>query len=220
MQYCNDCQVHIRGNKTNCPLCKNALPSTDDVQNDIYPEIPLVYKSHLAIRIMILISIITIVVSFSIYKIFPSNVDWPMFVVLGLLSMWLSLIVIIRKGHNIAKSIVWHVTILSALSIIWDWRIGWRGWSLDYVIPIVCVSAMFIMYVMAKITQLSVRDYIVYFLLDGLLGIIPILFIVFNWINVVYPSIICVAVSIIFLSAILLFQGENIKAELDKRMHI
>ena len=91
---------------------------------------------------------------------------------------------------------------------------------MDYVIPIVSVSAMFVMYVTAKIMNLSVNDYIAYFLLDALFGIIPIIFILLGWINVIYPSAICVAVSIIFLSAIIIFQGENIKAELSKRMHL
>jgi len=38
--------------------------------------------------------------------------------------------------------------------------------------------------------------------------------------KVVYPSIISIGFSIISLSAIFIFQGEEIKAEIDKRMHI
>jgi hypothetical protein len=143
-----------------------------------------------------------------------------MLVVFGLLSMWLSLTTALRKRYNITKSIMWQVLIVSALAILWDWRIGWRGWSLDYAIPVLCVAAMLVMYVTAKVMKLSARNYIAYFLLGGLFGVIPVLFILFNLVNVIYPSIISVAVSIIFLSAILIFQGDNIKAELQKRMHI
>ncbi|MEA4849549.1 MAG: hypothetical protein VB106_20150, partial [Clostridiaceae bacterium] len=46
---------------------------------------------------MVFISIVVIVSSFVIYTIFPSTVDWPMFVLFGLISMWLSLTVVIRK---------------------------------------------------------------------------------------------------------------------------
>ena len=191
-----------------------------NAQVELYPEIPPAYERHLAIRIMVFISIVTVVASFAIYKIFSLDVNWPLFVVFGLLSMWLSLIVVLRKKHNITKNIMWQVIIVSMLSVIWDWKTGSRGWSLDYVIPILCVAAMLVMYVTAKIMKLSVRDYIAYFLLDGLFGIIPIIFILLDLINVFYPSAICVAMSIIFLSAILIFQGENIKIELDKRMHI
>nr|WP_242965349.1 DUF6320 domain-containing protein [Dehalobacterium formicoaceticum] len=115
---------------------------------------------------------------------------------------------------------MWLVTLVSILSVLWDWRIGWKGWSLDYVIPAVCVAAIFTLYVTAKVMKLSARDYIVYFLLGGLFGIVPLLFILFGWLNVLYPSIISVAANIIFLSAIIIFQGENIKSELSKRMHL
>jgi hypothetical protein len=115
---------------------------------------------------------------------------------------------------------MWQVAIISLLSIFWDWQTGWRGWSLDYIISIACVTAIIVMYVTARIMKLRVRDYITYALLAGLFGVIPILFILFNWVNVLYPSVICVAISIVFLSAIFIFQGENIKMELKKRMHI
>jgi len=222
MKYCRYCQVYIRGKTIRCPLCSNILPSNGNNGEDleIFPHIPPSYEAHLALRIMIFISIATVIASFALYQIFPTDVNWPILVALGIVSMWLSLSIIIRKRHNITKNIMWQVTVVSLLSIVWDWRTGWRGWSLNYAIPTACVVAMFVMYVLARIMKLSVRDYIVYFLLDGLFGIIPSLFILLGWIDILYPSIICVAVSIIFLSAIFIFQGDNIKAELARRMHI
>jgi hypothetical protein len=220
--YCNHCRIKIRGNKDKCPLCSNILPGDDDnkVNEEIYPEIPPAYERHLAVRIMVFISIVFIVASFVVYTIFPSDINWPIFIVLGLISMWLSLIVIKRKRHNITKNIMWQVIIVSLLSIVWDWRTGSRGWSLDYLIPILCVAAMIVMYVTARVMKLRIRDYIAYFLLDGLFGIVPVIFILFDLVKVWYPSAICVATSIIFLSAIIIFQGENIRNELNKRMHI
>ena len=220
MKYCNHCKVHIRGNKQKCPLCRNILSDSGQDRNEVYPKIPPAYERHLLIRIMIFISIVSIVVSFVVYSIFPSDINWPMLVVFGLLSMWLSLTLVIRKRHHITKNIMYQVTVVSVLSVFWDWRTGWRGWSLDYVIPVVYITAIFVMYIMAKIMKLSIRDYITYLFLSALFGFIPVLFILFHWVNVIYPSMISVAGSIIFLSAILIFQGENIKAELNKRMHI
>lgn len=225
MQYCTHCQVYVRGAKENCPLCGNILPKNDQTgeqgeQEDIFPIIPPVYKSNLAIRIMIFISFAAVVGSFAIRMIFPTNINWPVFVVFGIISMWLSLVFIVRKRHNMPKTIMWQVFIVSVLSVFWDWQTGWRGWSLDYLIPIIYVAAEIVMYVTAKITKLSARDYITYALIGGLFGIIPILFIIFDWVRNPYPSIVCVSISIIFLSAIFIFQGDNIKMELNKRMHI
>lgn len=220
MKYCNCCQLNIRGNQAKCPLCKNKLPISEKDYEDILPEIPPSFESHLAVKIMIFLSIAIVVISYTLQYIFHSKTNWTIFVLFGLLNMWLSAILVIQKRHHIVKNIMWQVTVVSVLSVIWDLITGWRGWSLDFVIPISCVVAMLVMYLTAKVMHLSVRDYIVYFLLDGLFGIIPIAFILFGWVNVIYPSIICVAISILFTSAIFIFHGENIKNELGKRMHL
>ncbi len=222
MILCKQCKVYIRDKKTECPLCGNIL--VDDINSiegdDVYPLIPPAYEKHLVIRILLFISIVAIVISYIIHKLFPTSVNWPMLVLLGLLSTWLSITDALRKRHNITKSIMWQVIIVSSLSIFWDWKIGWKGWSFDFAIPILCIAAMIVMYVTAKVMRLSVVNYIAYFLLGGLFGIIPVLFILLDLVTVDIPSIISVAVSIIFLSAILIFKGDNIKQELQKRMHI
>jgi uncharacterized membrane protein YdjX (TVP38/TMEM64 family) len=138
----------------------------------------------------------------------------------GIGSAWLSLAFIVRRGRNIPNSIIWQVTIVPLLAVFWDWQTGWRGWSISYLIPILYLAAEVVMYVTAKIMNLSIRDYITYAFLGALFGIIPIMFILFNWVDTPYPSIICVAISIIFLLGIFIFQGENIKKELNKKMHI
>lgn len=222
MIFCNHCKVYIRDGKTKCTLCGNILLNEDNGIKDeeVYPVIPPAFERHMAIRILVFISIVTIVISYIIYRLFPTSVNWPMLVVFGIISTWLSITDALRKRYNITKSIMWQVIIVSALSIFWDWKIGWKGWSIDYAVPILCIAAIIVMYVTAKVMKLSIRNYIAYFLLGGLFGIIPGLFILFDLVEVDYPSIISVAGSIIFLSAILIFQGENILTELQKRMHI
>ncbi len=222
MQYCNNCHVQIRGENEKCVLCGNTLLSGNLVngQNEIFPRIQPTFERHMAIRIMVFVSFATAFASFVIRMIIPTYTDWPIFVLFGILSMWLSLVLIFRKRYDIPKTIMWQVTIASLLCVFWDWLTGWRGWSLDFVLPVLYIAVIFIMYITAKILKLSVRDYITYALIDCLLGIIPILFIIFDWVNNFYPSIICVTFSIIFLVAIFIFQGDNIKNELNKKMHI
>lgn len=220
MQYCTHCKVHIRENKERCPLCGNLLPKAKENTETIFPEITPFFKKNLTMKIMIFLSIASIVISFAIDMIFPSSINWPLLFLLALGSVWLSLYFILKKRHNISKKIIWQVIIVSVLSLFWDWKIGWRGWSIDFVIPITYIAAMVVMYVTSKIMRLNMRHYITYGLLGSLFGIIPLLFLVFNWNNVIYPSIICVAISIIFLSAMIIFRGSDIKLELEKRMHL
>src|SRR5699024_11668087 len=117
----------------------------------IFPSIPPTFEGHLALKIMVFISICAVVISFIIETIFPSSTNCPLLVVFGLLSAWIGLFVILQKRYNIHKKIIWQVVIVSLLSLFWDWNTGWQGWSLTYVIPIIYISAMIIMYVTAKI---------------------------------------------------------------------
>jgi hypothetical protein len=187
---------------------------------EVFPEIPVTYHNNVIFRMLIFLSISIIVMSFAVNAMFPTEVNWSMLVISGILCMWISLGVVIKKRNNIPKSIVWQVAIISILAVVWDWRTGWKGWSIDFVIPIACVVAMIVMYVTAKIMHLSVRNFLIYMLMDGIFGIIPFAFLLLDILNYRYPSIICTTVSIISLSAIIIFEGENIKEELNKRMHL
>lgn len=222
MQYCDYCKVKIRGNHPVCPLCGGILEQKDiDLEDDVFPHIPTIYQEfNLFIRILLLISISVIVIGFAVNIIVTPDSRWSILVAAGILCMWISLFFIIRKKNNIPKTIIWQVALISILSVIWDSSMGWIGWSIDYVIPSACVGAMIVMPIAAKILKLGVRDLIFYLLVDGVFGFIPLIFILFGWLNVLFPSVICVATSAISLSALILFEGNSIKAELDKRMHI
>ena len=126
-----------------------------------FPKISHICKI-LAIKIMAFISIVIIVLSFSIDLIFPSRIRWSIFVFLGLISMWIGLFSLISGKYHMPRKIVQQVAIVSILAIFWDWKIGWKGWSLDFVIPIACMGAMITIYVIAKIMKLSINDYITY----------------------------------------------------------
>ena len=135
MKYCRHCKVDIRGNHEKCTLCENILEESKVKDEEIFPDILPFYQSHLALKIMIFISIVALVVSFSINMIFPSNINWPLLFMFAVISIWVGLIIIVQKRYHIPKKIVWQVIIISILALFWDYKTGWMGWSLDYVIP-------------------------------------------------------------------------------------
>lgn len=221
MQYCDKCRVHIRGSQRLCPLCGNIIAEGDDGNEEVFPIIPTIYQEfNIFIRLLILISVSAVIISFAINVIFTKESRWSLLVAAGILCMWVSLFFIIRKKNNIPKTIVWQVVILGILSVLWDLSMGWLGWSIDYVIPAICVGAMIVMAISAKLLKIGVRDLLIYILVDAIFGFVPIIFILLGKLNVVFPSVICVAASAISLSAVIIFQGDDIKAELKRRMHI
>jgi hypothetical protein len=213
--------VSLKGSYEVCPLCGGILHANEETSDEVFPKIPTIFQEfNIFIRIIILISIVAIVISFAVNIIFTKETRWSLFVAAGIACMWVSLFFIIRKKNNIPKTIIWQVVLIGVLSVLWDWSIGWLGWSIDFVIPGICVVAMVVMAIAAKILKIGVRDLLVYLFIDIIFGFIPIIFILTGVLNVGFPSVICVATSAISLSALILFYGDNMREELKKKMHI
>lgn len=220
MARCEQCKVNIEDDKNRCPLCGSVI-SNQSKGEDIFPFIPTIYEEfNLFIRILIFISIVIAVLSMSINLIFTKDGRWYLLVIAALLCFWISFIFIIKKKDNIPKTIVWQVVIITTLAVIWDYSMGYKGWSINYILPSICTVAMVLMALASKILKLYVGDYIVYLLIDGLFGLIPIVFLLIGDLDVTFPSIICVAGSVISISALMIFKGGEMKEELNKRMHV
>lgn len=219
MKYCNNCKVNIVGNRKNCPLCQEILTG-EKCSDEIFPKISFVYREHgLFFKIMLLASIVIASVSVAINILLPQRGAWSLFILGGLGSVWASMITAINKRNNIPKNIVYQVMIISVIMLIWDFITGWRGWSISYIIPLVCFFAMISMAIISKVRKLFIEDYILYIIIDGLFGIVPILFIMMGILNVLYPSLLCIVTSIISLSTILIFEEKSLWAEIKRRLH-
>jgi hypothetical protein len=143
----------ISGETGNAASCAetSCRPADGEAEEEIFPQIPFAYKRHLALRILAFLSLCAVVVSFTVRTMVPTRVNWPMLVAFGLTSLWLCIIVALRKRHNVPKTILWQAVMVSALSLLWDWLTGWKNWSLDYLIPIVFVASAALLYLTAKI---------------------------------------------------------------------
>ncbi len=221
MRYCDKCKVSIEGERKNCPLCQRETVEAVGESREVFPTIPTVYhRYNLFFRILIFASVVAGVVSVTVNFLLPTRVWWSFFVVLGVLCMWAITSVAVKKRRNIPKNVIYQVILISLLGVLWDFITGWYGWSLDFVIPITCTAAMIAMAVIARVMKLRFEDYIIYILLDAVFGIVPTVFLVTGLLRVTLPSVICVAASLISLAAVFLFEGERIRTELKRRLHL
>ncbi len=230
MRYCERCKVNIAGRWERCPLCdgylappvpREGLDTDGEEAEEIFPRIPTIYYQYgLFFRILIWVSVIAAAVSFAVNFAWPGHGLWSLIVAAGIGSFWALMIFAVRKRRDLSKSILYQLLIASILVVIWDCFMGWHRWSIDYVIPILCVSGMLSMGILSRVMKQYINDPILYLSIYGALGFIPLIPLVFGWLNVIYPSLICVVISVISLSGILLFRGRQMKQELKKRMHV
>lgn len=218
MLYCENCKVSITGNHEKCPLCQGDVigePSKLNTFPIIREEKQII---NLILKITALVTIAIGVICILINIGFGGK--WSIYVIAGIVTGWIVIWITVKMHGNITKNSIWLTIIISILSFVWDISTGYRGWSIDYVLPLICCFAMIEMFIVANIKKLKIEDYIVYLIIDILFGIIPLILLLLDVVNVVYPSLICVAESIISLAILILFEGKALKAEIVRRMHL
>ncbi|MGO1543572.1 MAG: DUF6320 domain-containing protein [Gulosibacter sp.] len=218
---CADCDIAIEGAWMRCPLCGAAV--TGEATPSPLPAIPLTFSRRRVLKTLFLTSLGVILASFSVQLFFGHDIGdlgiarsiW-----LGVTAMWLVVLMAVRKRHNVAKSTVYLVLLIGLICVYWDYLSGWNGWALTYAVPIVCAAAAVGLLITVRLMRIEVGDHIVYSGLTGLLGLAPIAFLVFGWVNNPWPSFICIAVSVIVIVLVQVIRGRSIGHELGKRFHL
>ena len=221
MKYCNKCKTHITGSLTYCPLCQSELVVIDEKVEELYP---MTYESdaanYMILKIFAFISVVVSILSVFMNIIIPTKVWWSLIVVATFICLWISLSIAISKHKNILKYLLHQSIIISLFSIFLDYFTGRYGWSINFVITVIFTLAMIVMYILSKILRLQAGEYMIYLLLDALFGIIPILFLVTDSVKYTVPSFICILVSLISVTALIIFEGRTMMSELKRRLHI
>ena len=221
MKYCEQCKLTVTGQRSRCPLCQSVLRDEGEPYEEVFPVIPTVYnRFQFFFKLLIFASAVLGIVSVVINLLLPQSGVWSLFVLGGIGCLWVFLFIAVRKRNNIPKNILWQVAVAILFCLLWDLFTGWHGWSVDYVVPSICVAAMAALAVTAKVFRLVGGDFLFYLLISVLFGILPVISILLGWVQVLYPSLICVGCSLVSLAAVLIFQGENMKREWRRRMHL
>lgn len=220
MKYCENCRLSVNGSANRCPLCQSVLHNSGSASPDVFPHTSSIYKKYSLIFKLLLFSSIAIsATAITLNIIFTSTVSWSVFVISGILCGWAALFVLIAKRDNIHKTLLWLVMLTVAGSALWDYFTGWRGWSVNYVLPITFISAMAVMSVMTMIFKSARGDYIIYTLLNCMFSLMLIALIISDIISSPLASIVCVCASVIDLSYILIFKTRDLREELKRRLH-
>ena len=222
MKTCEKCGVTIGAERTFCPLCQGKLSGeAEPGQEEIFPNLPSYYRQyHLFFRILIFSSITAGAVSLLINILLPTKIWWSLIVIAGIACMWLILATAIKKRHNITKGVLYLAVILCICVGVIDYLTGFYRWSVNYVIPVLFLFAMFAIVILARVLHSRPEDYLIYLIVNGLFGLIPLLFLLTGWATFRWPSLCCILVSFLSLAGIFVFSKMDPKAELKKRLHI
>lgn len=218
MRTCENCKVTLRYDGRRCPLCHHTLQEGGG--EDVYPYIPTLRQQHgLLFKAMQLASVAAAVAAVALNLLLPHTGLWSLFVLCGLVCAWLSLEVCIRKRKNLLKVVCYQVVLLSGFAVLWDLFTHWRGWSVTYVIPGLCLCAMLIVPILNRLLGLDVHELLIYLVILALFCAVPALFAATGLATVLWPTLVCVSGSVLSLAALLIFGGGAMRSELRRRLH-
>ena len=135
MGKCWNCNVEILDETEYCPLCQSILEHTDELEN-MYPNVRVrMRRLMLFSRIYLFCAILLEAALLGINILTDSQLWWSAITGLLLLYSYLVLRYAIL-GKSGYRSKVITLSVLAILSaVIIDFVLGYRGWSVDYVLP-------------------------------------------------------------------------------------
>ncbi len=219
MNKCPKCDIVLKTNNNICPLCHNKIELKE--KDSIYPEIKTTYRHYnLLIKISLLITLCGIIFSLLINYWVSNEISWSIFVVLGILSFWLTFSTGINRKHGFMRILFAEILSIMILSIIWDLLTGFHKWSLMFVLPLLCIAYTITFLIIRIFTRHTRKEYILYTYLNSLIGLIPLYFILENKLSILWPSYISVSTSIFALIFLFIFNHHTLETEIERRLHI
>ncbi len=145
---------------------------------------------------------------------------WGKYVLVGAGCAWLVTGTGLAKRRNPLKNAVWQMVLLSALLVLWDLLTGWRGWSVNYGVPVTITVTLIFLTVITALLHLTSERYMIYFLMTCLAGLVIWILAGVGILPVKLPAAVCGAASLLTLAALVIFQRQAVAEELKKKFHL
>lgn len=221
MQYCKRCKVQVLSPSRRCPLCQGSLEGEPEKEGQMFPDMTR-GRSMMSLfwKIFNFFCVAVVVIGVAVNLMIPSRIFWAGFLAAAVLCMWILTAVAIFKRKNLLKNALWEMALVSGFCIFWDVLTGYKGWSLEYGVPVAILLVFPVLTTLVKIMRLPASDYMIYYILACAAGILQLLFWVVRLVEMKVLVILCGAVSALILAGLMIFQGRNFWEELRKKTYM
>ena len=179
------------------------------------------YEGKKVFQIFNFCCIAAVVLCIMLNLILTPDLHWWIFAVAGGFSMWLAFATGYLKRYNLLKNAMWQLLIVSIGSILWDIFTGWHRWSVDLVLPLVCLIVEILMELIARIQSHPPKEYMIYYVMASVYSmVLPLILMATGVILYRAFAVICVGLSFLFFIRLLLFRKKEFKEEMYKKFHV
>ena len=220
MGKCKQCNVEILDETEYCPLCNCVLEHSGEFEN-MYPDARIAMKKLLfASRIYLFCGILVSAILFAINLFNRTQIWWSAICALGIFFSYLVLryAIIGKSGYRSKVLVLSVIGVLSIIAI--DFIIGYRGWSVDYVLPsgILVIDLLIIGSMICN--HRNWQSYIMPQIITILLSLIPAVLNLTDLERNPVTAFMPLAVSLSIFLGTVIIGGSRARTELKRRFHI
>lgn len=225
MKRCPSCKINIDTNRKTCPLCYDILEDLDNEELE-KPTYPLYVvkknKGNWFLKSVIFICILTTLLTLMINLVTRKDGErlWFPYVAASMLYVFILIRNCILSKNNTAFKILVQMLSISLLVYIIDYFSGYKGWSINYVIPMLSAASSFTIVIVLLAKKVKYSEYIFCLISSLILGMVPFILWIFKQVWVLWPSLVAASFSLVVFLGIIIFADKATKEEFKKRFHI
>lgn len=222
MKECKKCRVEVLDDTMVCPLCSSVLEVTGEEEKSTgYPNVRAVSrKLNFIVRLYSFLAIVTEAVLIIVNYLNFHGIWWSAISGISILYFYITLKYSLQKNNGYKTVILIQVIGAVLLVIAADNIVGYRGWSVNYVLPS-AVLLLNVTIVMLMIFNMSNwQSYILMQILTVIVSFVCILLWRFKVITSPIITFVAMGTSLCLLLGTLIFGDRKAKAELKRRFHV
>lgn len=222
MKECKKCRVEVLDDTMVCPLCNSVLEVTGEEQeSNGYPNVKAVArKLNFIVRLYSFLAIITEAILIIVNYLNFNGIWWSAISGISILYFYVTLKYSLQKNNGYKTVILIQIVGAVLLVIAVDNIVGYRGWSVNYVLPsaVLLLNGTIIMLMIFNMSNW--QSYILMQILTVIVSFVCILLWRFEIITSPATTFAAMAVSLCLLLGTLIFGERKAKTELKRRFHV
>lgn len=220
MSKCEQCKIEVMDNTEVCPLC-GAVLEKDDTSVNRYPDVrPKTRKLRLIVNIYLFLAIV--IEALLIYLNYNNfhGVYWSAITLAALAYGYFTLAVSVLNNMGYKAKLIWQTLFGILFVILIDLVVGYRGWSVNYVLPggILLLDAGII--ALMCYNARNWQSYILFEMFVLLCSLVPLLLILLGIITKPLLSIVALAASVFLFLGTVIIGDRKARVELKRRFHV
>ena len=186
----------------------------------LYPQKLSSKKNNLIIKILLGVSLLIAIILIIINKLTTPEIHWAALVNAGIIYTWITVIYSINKRTNIAGHVMIQAIAISLLTTYIDYKLGFKGWSLEISIPIIIMIANITMLILTIISHRKYVRYAIYQLVICIYSLLPFYFMQEHLIQHYILSYVAIGISIINFILTIILSARDVKEAIIRKFHI